>query len=139
VEDQAEKIEKKDEGEGPRSFVAFLRCVDGGSFEVELADELHKMNEELQQIASQVGKATGELTVSFKFKHEAKGQVDVLTDLKVKMPKVQRARSVFWVTRGFNLTDKNPRQADLPFRDVNKKATPARDVAPSEARAARSV
>lgn len=131
--------ESVDREEGPRSFSAFLRQVDGGSFESELASELHKMNEELQQIASStMSKAKGELTIVLRFSHLPNGQVDINTDLKTKLPKIQRARSVFWVTRGFNLTPTNPRQESLNFRDVNQASAPAREVE-QPARAARSV
>lgn len=123
--------------EGQRSFATFLRTVDGGSFLVELGEELHGMNEKLQGLASQVGRASGELKVTFKFKHEQNGQVDVHTDLAVKLPKIQRARSTFWVTRGFNLADRDPRQLGFSFRDVNK-PSPARDVTEAP-KAARSV
>lgn len=125
--------------EGPRSFTAFLRSVDGGSFEVELAEEMYKLNGMLAQIASQNGKAKGEITIKLKLEHDPKGRVDISTDVAVKTPKVARSKSVMWVTRGGNLSDKNPKQADLPFRDVNAKAEPARDVAPTVAAAARSV
>lgn len=131
------KTQEQQTAEGPRSFATFLRTVDGGSFLIELGEELHAMNEKLQGIASQSGRATGTLKLEFKFKHEQNGQVDVHTDLVVKLPKTQRARSTFWVTRGFNLSDRDPRQLGISFRDVNK-PSPARDITEAP-KAARSV
>jgi hypothetical protein len=35
---------------------------------------------------------------------------------------------MFWATPENNLTRRNPRQADLPFRDVNSKAEDFRSI-----------
>lgn len=128
---------EKEKAEGARSFEPFLRNLNGGSFVIELAEELYKLNDTLSKHASQVGKAKGELVVKFKFDHDDSGQVDVNTDLQVKTPKTKRARSVMWLTLGGNLSDSPPQQEKL-FRDVNKPQQ-ARDVAPDAPRAARSV
>ncbi len=135
---EAEAVEKE-KAEGARNFEVFLRQVNGGSFVQELSDELYKLNQVLVQHAGQVGKAKGELTVTFKFDHQSGGQVDLNTELKTKTPKAKRARSVFWVTLGGNLSDSPPQQEKLLFRDVSAKQGPARDVAPDVPRAARSV
>jgi hypothetical protein len=132
-----EKETEKEKEEGARNFEPFLRAVNGGSFTIELAEELYKLNDILAKHASQVGKAKGELHIAFKFDHHGEGQVDVNTELKVKTPKTKRARSVFWLTLGGNLSDSPPQQEKL-FRDVNKQK-PARDVTPEAPRAARSV
>lgn len=125
--------------EGPRSFAEMFRHIDGGSFAIEVSKEVYDLNAKLEQIASGQGKAKGELTIKLKFEHDNKGRVDVATDLTVKSPKEQRSKSVFWMTRGGNLSPNNPKQVEMNFRDVNKPAEPARDVAPVAAAAARSV
>lgn len=133
---EAEAVENE-KAEGARNFEPFFRAINGGSFAIEVSEELYKLNDTLAKHASQVGKAKGELTITFKLEHQSEGQVDVNTEIKVKTPKSKRARSVFWLTLGGNLSDSPPQQEKL-FRDVNA-AQKARDVAPDAPRAARSV
>ncbi len=118
--DETKKKATADESsEGPRSFLAFLRAVDGGSFEIELGETMFKLNEELSRIASMTSKATGELTIKIKVKHEADGRVDVHTDVATKTPKLKRSASVFWMTKGGNLSDRNPKQLEMNLRAVD--------------------
>lgn len=134
-----EPVSEQDDQEGPRNFGVFLRTVEGGSFEIELSDTLYRMTEDLGKHVSQYGgKAKGEIAIVLKFEHDQKGQVQVMTEVKTKTPKAKRAATPFWVTRGGNLVDHNPKQTRLKFKDVSAPPQqPPRDVGATPA--ARSV
>lgn len=109
----------QDNKPGPRNFGVFLSAIEDGGFQDELSAELLRANTELSKHAEHNGKAKGQLTIVVNLQHHANGTVDVIGEIKTKLPKSNRARSVFWTTGDGNLTSKNPKQETLPFREVN--------------------
>jgi hypothetical protein len=109
-----------------RSFGTFIAEVEDGELHADLSRQLQVLIAELHE-GRAVGQArvVGRLTVSFDFVL-ADGMVEVRADIVSKTPKRPRGRSIFWATPENNLTRRNPRQPDLPFRDVNSVPGPAR-------------
>ena len=132
------ETKQSNEPEGPRSFAVMLQSIDEGSLHTELSDSLQKMNGELHDLAvSAGGKAKGTLTLTLNVAVEANGIVSLDSDVKTKVPKPKRARAVFWLTKGNNLSPENPRQQRLPLREVPPTEKP-RDL-PSAGHTTRSV
>jgi len=102
-----------------RSFGTFIAEVEDGELHADLSRALQNLIGELHE-GRAVGqaRATGTLTIKFDFVL-ADGVVEVRADIASKTPKRPRGRSIFWATPENNLTRRNPRQPDLPFRDVN--------------------
>jgi hypothetical protein len=111
-----------------RSFATFIADVEDGELHADLSRALQSLVAELHD-ARHVGQsqANGKLTVTFDFAL-ADGVVEVRADIATKTPKRTRGRSNFWVTPENNLSRRNPRQPDLPFRDVNEAASALRTV-----------
>jgi hypothetical protein len=111
-----------------RSFGQFLAEVEDGDLHADLSTTLRDLVAGLHDAAvAGNGRAAGRLTLTLDFKTDG-GAIDVASDIATKLPKAKRSRSVFWATPENNLTRRNPRQADLPFRDVNNKAEDFRTV-----------
>jgi hypothetical protein len=124
------KDDKPEDVEGPRSFLVFLRDIDDGTIADEASKYLHELTGKLSDlVAVYGGVAKGTLTLTVNLSALANGTVDVLADVKVKEPKPKRARSVFYLTKGRNLSPDNPRQQKLPLREVPPVAGKARDIA----------
>jgi hypothetical protein len=111
----------------PRNFGVFLSQVDDGAFIEELSKISDALNDELSRHAQNHSKAKGSLTIVLTFAHDQKGVVEVHTDLKTKAPKATRSKSIFWQNDKGQLVNKNPKQPDLPFRDVNAVDKATRD------------
>jgi hypothetical protein len=111
-----------------RSFGTFIAEVEDGELHADLSRALQSLIAELHESRA-VGqaRATGKLSVTFDFVL-ADGVVEVRADIASKTPKRPRGRSIFWATPENNLSRRNPRQPDLPFRDVNAAPGPARTV-----------
>lgn len=121
------KGEKEKEDEGARDFAVFLRNIDDGTIHEEASAELHALATKLSRhVDTHGGKAKGQLTITLNLTALPNGTVDVLADVKVKEPKIVRPRSVFWFTKGNNLSPDNPRQQKLALREV---PSPAREKA----------
>ena len=115
-----------------QEFAKFLQLIGRGDFLAEIGTELKSVNEKLSTLASQNGKAKGEITIKLAIKHEANGVVEVHPDLKVKLPSVVRGKSVFWATEGGGLAANDPRQQSLPLREVPAPAAAPKDIAAND-------
>jgi hypothetical protein len=105
--------------EGTRGFDAFLRHIDDGVLHADASKELHDLAAKLHDyVGAHGGIAKGSLILTISLAALANGTVDVVADVKTKEPKPKRARSVFWLTKGNNLSPENPRQQKLPLREV---------------------
>jgi hypothetical protein len=89
-----------------RGFGQFIAEMEDGDLHAELTARMKTLVEAMKEDGAEV---------------EAKAEI------AVRMPKPKRGRSIFWTTQDSHLTRRNPRQRDLPFRDVNTPAT--RDIA----------
>lgn len=121
--------------EGPRSFGLVLGQCEEGQLHADLSEKLQKLNENLGQYAAAFGSASGSISVTLNLKVDRKGTTTIHADVKVKEPTIARSPSIFWMNDSGNLDNKNPRQAELGFRDVNAKPEPPREV-PAEKGAA---
>lgn len=112
-----------------RSFTALLGAVEDGQFHADLTDALREIVAELQDsFRDQGGKPKARLDLSFDFRLDG-GVIEVNCDLKVKKPRAQRSKSVFWSTPDNLLTRRNPKQQELPLRHVPPVSAPAHTVA----------
>lgn len=111
-----------------RSFGTFIAEVEDGELHSDLTRAMQALIADLHD-GRTIGqaRASGKLTVTFDFVL-ADGVVEVRADIVSKTPKRPRGRSIFWVTPENNLSRRNPRQPDLPFRDVNAAAGPTRTI-----------
>ncbi len=108
-----------DEAEGARDFAVFLRHIDDGILHTDASRELQALAAKLYEFSQTYGGvAKGALILTVNLSALENGTVDVIADVKVKEPKPKRARSVFWMTKGNNLSPDNPRQQKLPLREV---------------------
>lgn len=119
------------------TFAAFLDHVNDGDLADELDESLRGLNRKLAERAQQTDTAKGELTIVLKFKHDARGNVEVTSDVKVKEPSKQRGKSIFYVDQHSELTPNHPKQARLPMVDLGRDR--ARDLPVTETPSPRSV
>ena len=122
--------------EGPRSFTRFIEQVADGSAHEELSKALHRlvgvMNLEARSQSKEVG---GELALKIIFRADDTGTFAAAYEVKLKEPAPRRPGSIFFVTRGGNLSLENQRQTRLPLREVGGVDAPAREVANERAEA----
>jgi hypothetical protein len=122
--------------EGPRSFGVILSQIDEGVLHAELGRELQKLLVDLRELA--VGaKAKGKMVLTLGITVESNGIVSIDPDVVTKVPNPKRARAIFWLTKGANLSAQDPRQQSLPLREAPA-AGKAKDVAADD-RPAKSV
>jgi hypothetical protein len=105
--------------EGIRPFEAWFRQVDEGALHAEASDEAHRLFAELEDHAlASNAKAKGKLTITIDVTASPKGTISVVGNVTRKAPKKKTGESIFWLTKGRNLTAENPRQTKLPLREV---------------------
>jgi hypothetical protein len=101
-----------------RTFSQFLAAAEDGQLHGQLTDAIRDIVSAMNEVrADQGGKPKATLSLSFDFKLDG-STVEVKAGYSVKLPKVERARSVFWTLPNNGLSRSNPRQMGLPFRDV---------------------
>ena len=98
-----------------------IATLNRGDFSAELGAVLGEANEKLAALAQQNTTATGVITITLKVRHSRDGIVEVAPDLKTKMPAPVRGKSVYWATADGDLATKDPRQQELPIREVATK------------------
>lgn len=103
----------------PRNFGVFLGQVDEGGLIHELSELTQEVIDALAKHAQSHSTAKGQIALVLNFKADAKGVVEVTTDIKSKTPKASRGKSIFWTNDKGQLVNENPKQPGLPFRDVN--------------------
>lgn len=98
-----------------RPFAAFLQEQSGGRSHDELSDGLRELVERVQD----TGKKG---SIAYKVSVEAmKGDMTALVisdEIKLTLPEHDRAASVFFADEHHNLTRHDPRQIQLPLREV---------------------
>jgi hypothetical protein len=105
--------------EGPRDYGRFLALVADGACLSECSAELQRIVGLISSEAcSRDEKVTGSFTVKLKITIDPKGHADVGYDILVKEPKKTRPTSLFFVTKGDNLSDEMTRQPKLPVREA---------------------
>lgn len=105
-----------DEEPTVRPFVTFLNEQRNGRMAAELADALHEATEAVVL----TGKAAT-LTLTVRIKPAGKGTTSsllVADDIATKLPKPERAETVFFTDRDHNLRRDNPDAPQFPLREV---------------------
>lgn len=67
----------------------------------------------------------GELVLKFKFTPEKGGQILILDSFKATVPEADRMKTIMYVQRDGSLGRRDPRQPELPMREVTLPAEPA--------------
>lgn len=116
--------------EGPRSFARFIERVGNGVAHSELSTELHELTSTLQDEAvNRSAKAKGSIVLKLDFEVMPNGICHIRHDITKKTPKPTRHEAVAWLTpKGANVVFKDPRQTELPLREVGGRTEPAREV-----------
>lgn len=98
-----------------RPFADVLRELSGGQTIVECGDRLA----ELVEAVAETGKA-GSLTLKINVKPNGKdgNAVEVSDSVTLKKPEPERGKSFFFTDAGGSLVRNDPRQDDLPLREV---------------------
>lgn len=87
-----------------------------------LSDELTEKMTELTRACKETGRV-GEITLTLKIKPGQAGQVELLDNVKVKMPEAQRGTTLMFATDDGGLSREDPRQLSLKLaKDVSSRA-----------------
>lgn len=100
-----------------RPFPDTLRLINGGMFVEELTDATA---EAIAAAVSAGKKASLTITLDFKPQRGSKEQVTVRHDLKLKLPEFDRPEDHMFVVNGNSLSNKHPRQTELPIASVSR-------------------
>ena len=120
--------------EGPRGFAVLLQQIDDGELHTELSEAVQELTTDLtDQVENMGADAKGTITLVLSLAARRNGTIDVGAEVKVKTPKPKRANTLFWPTKGGNLSSENPRQTTLPLREVAPAAPPIALDAPARA------
>lgn len=105
------------------SFNTFVSAQEDGQLHGDLTKAVREIVAALNNAVMEHGGVhTASLKVDFAFKIDG-GAIEVKADTKATLPKEKRPRTIYWATGDNYLTRRNPKQIDLPFRDVNAPAT----------------
>ena len=102
-----------------RPFSTFLIEQRNGALAVELGEALNELVEAVTETTKE-----GSLTLVIKIKPEG-AVLLVSDDVRLKLPAVKSAASIFYADAGNNLTRKDPRQPELPLAEVPRPAANA--------------
>lgn len=101
--------------ETPKPFNLVLAQMEDGVLHDDLTDKLHELLGDISQHAADTnGDAKGVLSINLTFKL-SEGVIHVQAEVKTVAPKQTRARTMFWLTPGNNLSAENPKQRELPL------------------------
>jgi hypothetical protein len=127
------------EDEGPRDFGRILALLDEGVALCQLSEELQALTKAVvAQGKARQKTVAGRITLTLTLASDETGVVEAAYDISRKDPKPKRSTSLFWTTKGGNLTEHNPRQQVLPLREVAGGRAAPRDL-DQEPAAAREV
>lgn len=115
--------------EGTRSATRFIEQLADGQCAADFSAAVHKLGLSLQaETRTGRQKATASVTLTLKFTAEA-SVVAVGYEINAKPPKPSNSGSVFWLTKGGNFSNENPRQTAFPgIREVPKGNPEVRDL-----------
>jgi hypothetical protein len=105
--------------EGARSFARTLEQVDDGHGVVDMSIELQKLMQNLLEHAQRTqSDAKGVYSLKLGFSVAPNGITNIGYEVSVKTPKRKTGKTTMWLTAGGNLSVSNPRQQNLPLREV---------------------
>ena len=92
----------------------------------EAGDANHEASELYQELIARLnnhvqehgGKPSGSITITLNFKLDS-GMMEITANVAAKMPKRIRSKNVYYCTPDNKLSKRDPRQLEMPFRDVN--------------------
>lgn len=96
-----------------RPFADILRELGGGDTYDDLTARLAEVVE-----AVTLTRKVGEISIKLKVKPNGDSGVIVADEIKSRVPEATRGDTVFFVTAGGSLVRQDPRQQDLPLRQV---------------------
>jgi coenzyme F420-reducing hydrogenase beta subunit len=103
-----------------RTLAAVLAAIDDGVFHNDATDKLKALLADMSNHQQEFGgKVGGIMTINLGFTLDG-GLVDVVAKVETKAPKKPNARTVMYLTPENNLSASNPKQRNLPFRDVTE-------------------
>lgn len=110
---------------GIRLFTDVMRDMRFG----ETLDEISKKFNELVTAVESTGKQ-GELIFKVKLKPSSSGAIEVIDEIKSKVPELAKGSSLFFATPEGNLVRNNPRQDELPgLKEVPTSNKAVKDIA----------
>lgn len=106
------------------NFAQVIAALEDGDLNSNLTDKMRDLIAEINDVAKEKGgKAGGTISLTIAFKYDS-GVIEVCAaDPVLKKPKETRRKTLMWATPGNLLTQKNPKQQELPFRDVSRQQT----------------
>ena len=103
------------------NITLLLSGLENGAFHDDVSKALRGVIADLSDHKlSHGGKPVGEMTISLKFKLD-ENVMDIIPDFKVKVPKVSRGRSIYFVTPENGLSRQDPRQRTLELDEKREK------------------
>lgn len=130
----SEKQNGTDKDEGPRDFARVLALLDEGVASCQLSEELQTLTKAvIAQGKARNKTVAGRLTLTLQLATDETGVVEVAYDISRKDPRPKRSTSLFWTTKGGNLTEHNPKQQKLPLREVSSGTAAPREIDQSQA------
>jgi hypothetical protein len=115
AEDAAPQQGGEDARDQVRPFAAFLHDQRGGVLHSELSEALAEVSQAVM-LHNKGGKVT--LTISVKPAGNAEHTVFIGDDVKVQVPQAEKPTSMFFVDDEGNVSRRDPRQAELPLKEV---------------------
>ena len=111
-----------------RNFSTLLSSLEDGQLHSELSEAITEVVAAIQDHARDIGgKPKGSINLKIDFKMDS-GMIEIISDLKVSKPKPVRSKTMLWATPDNNLTARNPKQHELPLRDVTASSSAVRTV-----------
>lgn len=96
-----------------QNFLTLLSACEDGALLSELNDRARELIAVMHQEAMRTGsKPRGSLAIAFDFKLD-KGIVEVSADVKVREPKAERSRTIFYKLNDNTLSPNNPKQISM--------------------------
>lgn len=113
--EQPDAEDSKSEESLRKTFTAFLHEQRGGGLHGELTEKLIEL---VGAVMDHEKAGTLTLTVKVKPAEGSDRTVFVTDEVKAKIPEADRGSSLFFVDSRDQLTRRNPRQPELPLREV---------------------
>jgi flagellar hook assembly protein FlgD len=100
------------------TFTDIVGSLEGGRAFEQLNDHLAEVVQAVTQ-----HRKVGEITITVKVLPNGDNAVSVIPAIKVKIPEAARAVTMFFTDENGNLLRRDPRQSELPLREVYDKET----------------
>lgn len=102
------------------NFSHFLAAHEDGALNHDLTNEMRDLIASLHNRVHEMGgKPSASMTLTIHFKLDS-GVIEIKADdVRTKMPKRERTKAIYWATPENYLTRRDPKQRELPLRDVS--------------------